>query len=99
MPIAVGSNAHNPGKERVGSLLNKHRPKISPGDETRQAAKVMLRNGTRELPVVQNGKLLGLLKFDDIARESPALIAMLSARLLTLRHRPKGSTFPAGTNM
>lgn len=86
MPIAAGANAINPGKERVGSFVDKHHPKISPGDETMKAAKVMLRNGVRELPVVQNGKLLGLLKFDDIARQSPGVVAMLSTKLLTVGH-------------
>jgi len=81
--------------ERVGSLLDKHHPKISPGDEIMQAAKVMLKNGVQELPVVQNGKLFGLPKFDDIARQSPGVVAMLSTKLLTVGHRSKESTFPA----
>jgi len=86
MSVAVGANVNKLKNQRVGSLLNKHHPKISPGDEIMQAAKVMLRNAVQELPVVQNGKLFGLLKFDDIARQSPGVVAMLSTKLLTVGH-------------
>jgi CBS domain-containing protein len=61
-------------------LMNNHHPIISPGEDILQAAKVMVNNGVRVLPVAQNGKFLGLLTLDDLARESMALAAMTFAK-------------------
>ena len=42
-------------------------PLISPGADIMEAVKVMADNGVQLLPVVQNGKLLGLLTLDRLA--------------------------------
>ena len=61
-------------------LMNNHYPIIQPGEDTLQAAEVMVHNGVRVLPVAQNGKLLGLFTLDDLARASMFLAAMTFAK-------------------
>ena len=69
----------------VRVLMNNHHPIVSPGEEIFQAAKMMVNNDVRELPVAQNGKFLGLFTLDDLARESIALAAMVFAKTARLR--------------
>lgn len=83
----IVASARNPKREHAKSLANNHHPMISPGEEIIQAAKVMVNNGVRLLPVAQNGKLLGLFTLDDLARESLALGATVLVK--TARERPR----------
>ena len=41
---------------------------------------MMTERGVRVLPVLQNGKFLGLVTLDDLARDSLALAAMVFAK-------------------
>lgn len=79
--------AHNPKREHVRALMRNDRPIVSPGEEIMQAAKIMVNNDVRVLPVAQNGKLLGLFTLDDLARESLALAATVLVE--TARKRPR----------
>lgn len=71
------ASARNPKREHASSLVNNHYPMISPGAELLEAAKVMVDSAAQVLPVVQNGRLLGLLTLDRLIRESPAVAAMV----------------------
>ena len=64
----------------AASLMSNDIPKISLGTNIVEAAKVMARRGVHYMPVVQNGKLLGMLTIEDILRESPALAVMIMAK-------------------
>ena len=85
--IGVVATATDPVTEPARSVMNNHLPLISPGDEIMQAAKVMVDNGARVLPVAQNGKLLGLFTLDDLARESLGLAAMVFSKTVKLSQR------------
>jgi CBS domain-containing protein len=73
----IVASARNPKREYARSLVNNHYPMISPGAELLEAAKVMVDSAAQVLPVVQNGRLLGLVTLDRLIRESPAVAAMV----------------------
>jgi CBS domain-containing protein len=54
----------------------------SPDDDLADAARVMARHGFERLPVVQMGKLVGILSDREIAKVAPAAIEILRERLL-----------------
>ena len=83
--IGIVATATDPVTEPARSVMNNHLPLISPGDDVMQAAKVMVDNGVRVLPVAQNGKLLGLFTLDDLARESLGLAAMVFSKTIKLQ--------------
>jgi CBS domain-containing protein len=67
---------------KAKALMNNHLPIVSSGDDISHAASLMVNHSTRVLPVVQNGMLLGLLTLEDIAREIPALAAMIFCKTI-----------------
>ena len=81
----IVANAVDPVVETARSVVNKHQPLISPGEEIMQAAKLMVNDGVHILAVVQNGELLGLLTLEDLARESMALAALVFSKTITPR--------------
>ena len=89
--IGIVATGTDPVTEPARSIINNHQPIISPGDDIMQAAKVMVNNGVRVLPVAQNGKLLGLFTLDDLAGESLALAAMVFSKTIKLGQRKGGS--------
>ncbi len=71
--------------ERVG-VLHVH-SRYSDGTATipeiLDAAKRMVDRGAQMLMVVENGKVVGLLTLKDLARESPALAAMVFCKTVS----------------
>jgi len=72
-------------QQRAGALAHHRHPMVSSGVEVTEAARMMAEHRVRVLPVVQNGRLLGLLNLDDLARESLALAAMVFAKTVEQR--------------
>lgn len=92
---SLAGSAGNCERQYAGALAHNRHPMISPGVEIMQAAEMMVNHGVRVLPVVQNGKLLGLLTLEHLARESLALAAMVFAKTAEPQaangvHRGKG---------
>jgi len=80
--IATGID---PACERVSSVICNHLPIVPPGADIVEAAKIMVNNGVRELPVAQNGRLVGLLTLDVLARNNPALAALVFSKTAKLK--------------
>lgn len=53
-------------KIRVGKIMSKPLVTIHPDVETTEAARVMVRNRIRRLPVVQQGTLVGIITASDL---------------------------------
>lgn len=51
----------------VGSIASHDITSVSPGDDAKDAEKKMSQNGVRRLPVVDNGRLVGVLSVGDLA--------------------------------
>ena len=71
----------------AASLMSNDIPKISPGTNIIDAAKVMVRRTVQYMPVVQNGKLMGMLTIEDVLKESPALAVMVMTKQSDSRSR------------
>jgi len=78
--VVMSMSSGNGNHQRAGALAHHRHPMVSSGVEVTEAARMMTEHGVRALPVVQNGKLVGLLTLDDLARESLALAAMVFAK-------------------
>jgi CBS domain-containing protein len=63
------SQSHDAPTHEVGSWMT-HDPKtIGPEVETQAALRIMLDNGFRHLPVVENGAVIGVVSIRDLAGE------------------------------
>lgn len=56
-----------PGQTRVGQVMTGQVQTVGPDADTAEAAKIMGRQQIRRLPVVENGKLLGMVSLGDLA--------------------------------
>lgn len=76
--VNILANVGEPLMKPAGSIIgNCHSITITPDDDVMQAANVMVENGVRVLPVVENGKLCGLLSLDNLARTSSGIAALV----------------------
>lgn len=53
----------------------------SPNDDILKVTKIMVKNGVKRLPIVKNGKLLGIVSDKELLSTSPELIDILSEKL------------------
>lgn len=52
----------------VGDLMTQHPETIEPGESTEQAAVLMIHGGFRHLPVIAEGRIVGILSMRDLTR-------------------------------
>lgn len=83
--LSIIANAYNPKRVRVRSLLNNEQPSVSPEAEIGQVAKIMADNNIQALPVVEKGRLLGLVTLGDLAEQEPELAAMVLSKTIRLQ--------------
>lgn len=77
----VGDNK-DADKTRIKEIMSKPVWIIEPNAELETALKNMLRMKIKKLPVVENGKLVGLLTLTDIARFQPELLSKFKKILM-----------------
>ena len=58
----------DPAQTSVRDIMSRYPATLSPGDDCRDAVKLMSEKQVRRLPVVNNGKLVGILSLSDLAR-------------------------------
>lgn len=63
--VAAESNA---GETRIKEIMTRRVITAAPQDDARSAAQLMARERVRRLPVVESGKLVGMLSLCDMAR-------------------------------
>jgi CBS domain-containing protein len=73
----VVSEAKDPLKTKVGEIMSKPLIVVEPDMELEEAAKLMFKLKIKKLPVVESGKLLGLVTLTDLARFQPQMIRIL----------------------
>ena len=83
--VAAGGNAR---EMTVGDIMSRGVVTASPDSEVSDAARRMGRGQVRRLPVVESGKLVGMLSLADMARrcdmEAAAALAEISTNLRRL---------------
>ncbi|MDV3293795.1 MAG: CBS domain-containing protein [Nitrososphaerales archaeon] len=76
----------NPAKTRVG-FLSKKLITIGPDERLEDAAKTMAATGVKKLPVMEGGKLVGIITQTDIVGSSFDLVTSLK-EMVRARYRP-----------
>ncbi|WP_458862420.1 CBS domain-containing protein [Acidaminobacterium chupaoyuni] len=68
--IAVRCVAGDVSAERtcVREIMTRHVATVSPSADVREAAQLMAQTQVRRLPVVENGKVMGMVSIGDMAR-------------------------------
>src|SRR5919109_625029 len=62
--VAAGKD----GSALVAEWMTKHPDTIEPGDTTDHAASLMIHGGFRHLPVVEEGRVVGIVSIRDLMR-------------------------------
>jgi len=65
--VAAGMD---PGKVKVSEFMTKNPVTISPEQEIHEAGKIIGENGYRRVPVVKDGKLVGVISVADLAEHA-----------------------------
>lgn len=58
----------DPAQTPVRDIMTRSCTTVSPGDDCREATRLMSLHQVRRLPVVENGKLVGVISLGDVAR-------------------------------
>lgn len=78
-----------PSKVKVKDIMSSPLVTISPDDEILSAVRKMKKNNIHRLPVVSNGKLVGIISLSDIAKTSPEMLDLLEYRLKMKSYIPQ----------
>lgn len=84
----VVDEGRKPEETTVGEVMSKPPITISPNVDLETAIALMFKHKIKKLPVVENGKLVGLVTFTDLVRAQPALIQTIR-RLMETHEIPK----------
>ncbi|MEM3421116.1 MAG: CBS domain-containing protein [Candidatus Hadarchaeum sp.] len=76
--MKVVSEDLKPSKIRVGKIMSAPLITIGPDVDIVEAAKIMASHKIRRIPVVKNGKLVGIVTSSDITAISPALSELMA---------------------
>jgi len=71
----------------LGSITRKKLITVPPGERVEVAAKTMAEAGVKKLPVMDDGKLVGIITQTDIVNSSFALVTSLK-EMMQARYRP-----------
>jgi len=77
----VISKGKDPKRVKVREVMSSPIITISPDEEIVEASRLMRKNLIKRIPVVKNGKLVGIITDGDIARVSPEFISIIEERL------------------
>ena len=80
--IGVVAASGDAGTIPAGALMDKDWPTVSPNEDVWRAANLMADRSIKVLPVVQDGKLVGLLRLSAITQKNPTLAAMAYSKSL-----------------
>ena len=58
----------DPRRVPVKNIMTRHPKALSPADDVRQAAQIMAIQQVRRLPVVEDGRVVGLVSLGDLAK-------------------------------
>ena len=76
------------GKVQVKQIMSKPLVTVKPDETILDATRKMKRSNIKRLPVVEEGKLVGILNLTDIARNSPEMIDLLEYKLKMKEEEP-----------
>lgn len=71
----------DPKKLKVKDIMTTEILSVLPDDPLQNAAKIMVKENIRRLPVIENKKIVGMLTVKDLLQIEPSLIEILHERL------------------
>lgn len=83
------------GRLHVRDLMSKKIIGIGPDKEVEEAARLMAREDIKKLPVVDNGKLVGIVTDTDILKSGEKLEEAVARNIVNLLGYSKGKLHPA----
>jgi len=78
-----------PEKVKVKDAMSKPLVTIQPEEEILIAVRKMKRSNIHRLPVISNGRLVGILSLSDIAKTSPEMLDLLEYRIKMRSFQPE----------
>jgi len=75
--VGLLAKKKTPGELFVKDVMAKRLVTISPNEGLMDAAKLIVKTGKRKLPVMDNGKLIGIITADDIVKAAPGEVETL----------------------
>jgi acetoin utilization protein AcuB len=78
----------SPERTKIIDIMSRPLIVADPRMEIEEAARLMFKMKVKKLPVVSNGKLVGLVTLTDIARFQPQVIKLLK-KFQTMEATPK----------
>jgi CBS domain-containing protein len=88
MLTRVLAEMRSPEKTKIVEIMSRPLIVADPQMELEEAAKLMFKMKVKKLPVVSNGKLVGLVTLTDIARFQPQVMKLLK-KFQTMEATPK----------
>jgi len=85
----VLAKSKDPSNTKVMEIMSKPLLSVTPNVEIEDAAKLMIQNKIKKLPIIEKGKLLGLVTLTDILRIQPQLIRKYKVLSSDLRRMKK----------
>lgn len=76
-----------PSEVKVKDLMSSPLIAVGPDDDMLEAVRKMKKSNIHRLPVVKNGRVVGIVSMTDIARTSPEMLYLLEYRL-KMKTRP-----------
>jgi CBS domain-containing protein len=70
-----------PSTIAVGELMSKPIVTVAPNIDIIDAADVMKKNKIKRLPVMESGKITGIVELTDVAKASPEMIGLLKYKM------------------
>jgi len=82
----VVARGKDPKVVRVEDIMLRNVLTVTPQMELYEAMKLMTRREIRQLPVIDNGHIVGLITRNDVLQIQPTLIELLAERFRTMRN-------------
>jgi len=88
MLTRVLAELRSPDKTKIAEIMSRPLIVADPQMDLEEAARLMFKMKVKKLPVVSNGKLVGLVTLTDIARFQPQVMKILK-KVQTMEAAPK----------
>jgi signal-transduction protein with cAMP-binding, CBS, and nucleotidyltransferase domain len=82
------ATSKSPKQTDISQIMSSPLVTGDPDMDVEYAAKLMLQKDVKRLPIVENGKLIGIVTFTDVMRAQPQIVIALE-RSLTFEKLPK----------
>jgi CBS domain-containing protein len=79
--VSIVAEGKSPKKVKIRDLKKQGFISATPNDTMMHVIKLMVKNGVKRVPIIENGKLEGIVSDKEILLVSPELIEVMSERL------------------